>query len=205
MLLHHLSINLNGNSSSNINRERGVAAKSRMFNKQASDPKSKPDEILKVLALQPGQKVVDIGAGGGYFSIRFGEAVNGEGHVYAVDTDSGKADFIKKSAAEKGLGNIEVVLVEKDELSLPEKVDLIFLRNVYHHIPNRVKYFTKLKESLKPGARLVIVEHKGDGGIHRFFEHRVTGETIIQEMTQAGYRVTESLDILPKQTFTIFQ
>jgi arsenite methyltransferase len=182
-----------------------VAAKSRMFNNQASDPKSKPDEILKVLALQPGQKVADIGAGGGYFSLRFAEVVSSQGHVYAVDTDSGKVDFIKKSVAEKGASNIEVVLVGKEGLSLPEKVDLIFLRNVYHHIPNRVEYFTKLKESLKPGGRIVIVEHKGGGGIHRLFEHRVTGETIIEEMTKAGYRVAESLDILPKQSFTIFQ
>jgi arsenite methyltransferase len=182
-----------------------VATKSRMFNKQASNPKSKPNEILKVLALQHGQKVADIGAGGGYFSLRFAEAVSDQGHVYAVDTDSGKADFIKKSVAEKGVGNIEVVLVGKEGLSLPEKVDLIFLRNVYHHIPSRVEYFIKLRESLKPGGRIAIVEHKGGGGIYRLFEHRVTGETIIEEMTKAGYRVAESLDILPKQSFTIFK
>jgi len=176
-----------------------------MFNRQAADPKSKPDEILKVLALQAGQKVADIGAGGGYFSFRFSEAVSSQGRVYAVETDSGKIEFMKKSIAEKGAGNIEVVLVKKEEVTLSEKVDLIFLRNVYHHIPNRVEYFAKLKESLKPEGRIAIVEHKGGAGLHRIFEHRVTGETIIEEMTKAGYRVIGNLDILPKQSFIIFQ
>jgi arsenite methyltransferase len=181
-----------------------VATKAKMFNRQAADPKSKPDEILKVLALQPGQKVADIGVGGGYFSLRFAEAVSSQGKVYAVDTDPGKVDFIKKSVAEQGTGNVEVLLVGKEGLTLPEKVDLIFLRNVYHHIPNRVQYFAKLKESLKPGGRIAIVEHKGGGGIHRLFEHRVTGETIVEEMTKAGYQVAERSDILPKQSFIIF-
>jgi arsenite methyltransferase len=156
------------------------------------------------LALQNGQRVADIGAGGGYFSLRFAEAVSGQGRVYAVDTDSGKIEFIRKSVAEKGVGNIEVVLVGKESVNLPEKVDLIFLRNVYHHIPNRVEYFSKLQESLRPGGRIAIVEHKSGGRFHSIFEHRVSGETIVEEMTRAGYHVAESLDILPKQSFTVF-
>jgi arsenite methyltransferase len=176
-----------------------------MFNNQAADPKSKPDEILKILATQPGQNVADIGAGGGYFAFRFAEMVGSQGHVYAVDTDSGKLDYIRKLAAEKGAANVEVVLAGKDGVALPEKADLIFMRNVYHHLPSRVEYFAKLKESLKPQGRIAIVEHKAGGGFHRLFEHRVSAETIVEEMTKAGYRVTGSFDILPKQSFTIFQ
>jgi len=44
-------------------------SKAKMFNKEASDPKNKPDQILKAIALQPGKCIVDIGAGGGYFSL----------------------------------------------------------------------------------------------------------------------------------------
>jgi arsenite methyltransferase len=183
-----------------------MASKAKMFNRQAANPESKPDEILKSLALQQRQKIADIGAGGGYFSLRFAEAVGKQGRVYAVDTDSGKIEFIRKSAAEKGLGNVQVVLVGKEGLTLPEKVDLVFLRNVYHHIANRVEYFAKLKDWLKPDGRIAIVEHKGGGrfGLHRIFEHRVTRETIVEEMTKAGYRIGESMDYLPEQSFTIF-
>jgi arsenite methyltransferase len=55
--------------------------KAEMFNREASDPKNKPDDILNVLELQPGQKVADIGAGGGYFSLRFAEIVGKSGRV----------------------------------------------------------------------------------------------------------------------------
>jgi precorrin-6B methylase 2 len=61
--------------------------KAEMFNRKASDPKNKPDKILEALTLQQGQKVADIGAGGGYFSIRFAEAVGRDGRVFAVDTN----------------------------------------------------------------------------------------------------------------------
>jgi SAM-dependent methyltransferase len=133
---------------------------------------------LKTLALQQGQKIADIGAGGGHFSLRFAEAVGKQGVVYAIDTDSGKIDFVRRSVAEKRLGNVHVVLAGKESVTLPEKIDLVFLHNVYHHIPNRVKHFAKLRESLKPDGRIAIVEHNRSGrfSFHRIFEHSVTRE-----------------------------
>ena len=99
-----------------------------------------------------------------------------------------------------------MVLAGKESVTLPEKIDLIFLRNVYHHIPNRVKYFAKLRESLKPDGRIAIVEHNRSGrfSFHRIFEHSVTRENIVEEMTKAGYSIAESIDFLPEQPFTIF-
>jgi predicted methyltransferase len=48
-----------------------MASKAKMFNREAANPKNKPEEILKTLALQQGEKIADIGAGGGYFSLKF--------------------------------------------------------------------------------------------------------------------------------------
>ena len=120
--------------------------KASMFNNKASDPKNKPDWVLDRLALQSGNIVADIGAGGGYFSLRFAEAVGKDGVVFAVDTNSGFLKFINERAKEKGLDNVETVLASEDGASLPESVDLIFMRNVCHHIPNRINYFIKLKK-----------------------------------------------------------
>jgi len=192
-----------------VKLERGeqMAYKARMFNKQAADSKNKPKEILKALALQQGEKIADLGAGGGYYSLEFAEAVGRQGVIYALDTDPDKIEFIQRSAAERGLSNVQAVLVEEKNVTLPEKVDLIFLRNVYHHISNRVEYFAKLKESLKPNGRIAIVEHNSSGrlSLHEIFEHRVAKENIIEEMITAGYCIEESLDFLPKQSFTIFR
>jgi len=179
----------------------------KMFNRKASDPKNKPDQILETIALQLGQNVADIGAGGGYFSLRFAEAVGNEGHVFAVDTNSSFLEFIKESAEEKGLDNVETVLATEDGLNLPENVDLVFIRNVCHHIPNRVEYFRKLKSSLKPNGKVAIIEYKRGGGLfsfRRMFGHHVPKEIIVEEMNKAGYRLEKGFDFLPEQSFTIF-
>jgi arsenite methyltransferase len=183
-----------------------MASKARMFNMEAANPKNKPEEILKTLALRQGQKIADIGAGGGYFSLRFAQIVDKQGAVYAVDIDPGKIEFIRKNALEKKLDNVHAILSGKESPALPEKMDLIFLRNVYHHISNRVEYFAKLKESLKPDGRIAIVEHSRGGrfSLHRLFERRVSRETVVEEMTNAGYSISENIDFLPNQSFTIF-
>jgi len=180
--------------------------KAKMFNRKAADPKNKPDQILEPLALQLGQNVADIGAGGGYFSLKFAETVGEKGRVFAVDTNPEFLEFIRKNAKEKELDNVETVLVTQDSLTLPERsLDLVFMRNVTHHIPNRVKYFRKLKPFLKPKGRIAIIEYRRGGrfGFRRISGHYVPREIIIEEMKEAGYRSKEDLDFLPEQSFTI--
>lgn len=91
-------------------------------------------------------------------------------------------------------------------LTLPENVDMVFMRNVCHHIPNRLEYFRRLKDLLKPGGRIAIVEYRN---ARRFsfrgvFGHYVPREVIIKEMNKAEYQLQEDLDFLPAQSFTVF-
>jgi predicted methyltransferase len=65
-----------------------------MYNRQAASPASKPEQILEILDIHPGGKVADIGSGGGYYALRFAQAVGNEGHVYAVDTNP---EFLKNT------------------------------------------------------------------------------------------------------------
>ena len=179
----------------------------KMFNKRASDPKNKPDQIIEAIALRPGQSIADIGSGGGYFSLRFARIVGEEGRVYAVDTKPEFLEYIKNSAKEKGLNNVIPTLLLGDELNLSEKsLDLIFMRNVTHHIPNRVEYFKSLKRFLKPDGRIAIIEYK-KGKIFTFrglFGHYVPKETIVQEMKEAGYLLENDFNFLPEQHFAIY-
>lgn len=182
-------------------------SKARMFNKKASDPKSKPDQILETLALQHGQNIADIGCGGGYFSLRFAGKVGREGKVYAVDTNQGFLEFVRDSAEEQGLSNVETILVTGEDLPLPERsLDLVFMRNVCHHLKNRVEYFKKLKRFLKPEGRVAIIEYKRAKPFtfRGMFGHYVPKETIIREMGEAGYLLEKEFDFLPEQHFTIY-
>jgi len=182
--------------------------KAKMLNRKPSDPQNKPDQILEALELRQGQNVADIGAGGGYFCLQFAKVVGSKGKVYAVDTNPELLKFIEQKAKELGLNNVETIIVTGEDLALPERsLDLVFMRNVCHHLTNRVEYFKKLKRFLKPKGRVAIVEYKRAKPFtfHGMFGHYVPRETIIEEMKEAGYRVKQEFDFLPEQSFTIFQ
>lgn len=181
--------------------------RAKMFNRKASDPRNKPDQIVEAIGLRYGQTITDIGAGGGYFSLRFAEIVGGKGKVYAVDTNPKFLEFIKNNTEKKGLNNLIPVLAKEETLNLPEKsLDFIFMRNVTHHVPKRVEYFKNLKEFLKPDGRIIIIEYKR-GKFFTFrgiFGHDVPKETIIWEMKEAGYLLEREFDFLSEQHFTIY-
>lgn len=181
--------------------------KAMMFNRRASHRRSNPDQILDALALKQGQAIADIGAGGGYFTLRFAETVGTEGRVYAADTDQSLLRSIENNAKQEGLNNIQTILVTEKNLTLPERsLDLIFMRNVCHHLEDRVEYFKRLKSALKPEGRVAIIEYRrsNDFTFRGLFQHYVPRETIIEEMKKAGYRVEEEFDFLSEQSFTTF-
>ena len=178
-----------------------------MFNKRAANPKFKAGQIIETLALKNGQTIVDIGSGGGYFTFKFAKAVGEEGRVYALDTNQEFLEFIKKEALKQGLSNIITVLTTSDYPDLPKHVfDYIFMRNMTHHLSNRVEYFKELKENLKSDGKVVIIEYDGRGGFsfHKISGHFVPQQTIIDEMKEAGYKTHKSFDFLSEQSFTIF-
>ena len=180
--------------------------KAKMFNKKAANPKNKPDQIIEAIGLKLGQSIADIGAGGGYFTLRFADIVGNEGRVYAIDTNPEFLQFIKINAKEKGLNNT-VTILAKDRLDLPESsLDFVFMRNVTHHIPSRVEYFRDLKRFLKSDGKIIIIEYK-KGKFFTFrglFGHDVHKETIMQEMEEVGYLLEKEFDFLPEQHFTIY-
>ena len=182
--------------------------KAKMFNRKAAGPKSKPDKVIRSLSLKEGQHVADIGVGGGYFSFRFAELVGESGKVYGIDTDRKFLEFLETNAKKQGYSNIVTVLAEGKGFPLSSnKLDLVFLRNVCHHIPDRVNYFREIATCLKPDGRVAIIDYSGKGSwsFHRMFGHYVDKGTISLEMIEAGYQLSEEYDFLPEQSFQVFR
>jgi ubiquinone/menaquinone biosynthesis C-methylase UbiE len=175
------------------------------FNETAAAQKSQPDRILGTLSLKPGMRVADLGAGGGYFALRFARRVGERGKVYAIDVKPDYLDFIRARAEEKGLNNVTTLLAEENSSGLPDNsVDLVFLRDVYHHLQERPRYFERLAKALRKQGRVAIIDYHESGLWHRLFGHSTPRETIIREMKEAGYRLIESHDFLERQSFTIY-
>ena len=83
--------------------------RAKMFNRRASERKSMPDTVIQSLGLSPGKIVADIGSGGGYFSLRFAQAVGKSGKVYAVDVDPKLLDYVRRQGEAMGLSNLLTV------------------------------------------------------------------------------------------------
>jgi arsenite methyltransferase len=179
-----------------------------MLNRKASNPKAKPEQVIESLKLHPNQIIADIGAGGGYYALRFAKIVGNQGKVYAIDSNPEFLLMINEQSKENGLNNITTVpAADVKSVLKPAELDIIFVRNTYHHLESRVNYFSEIKPFLKPSGRIAIIEYKKAGSIfsfHRIFGHFVKPDIINNEMQQAGYEVAELLNFLKEQSFTIF-
>jgi ubiquinone/menaquinone biosynthesis C-methylase UbiE len=127
------------------------------------------------------------------------------GRVFAIDMNPKFLEFIRYSAEKNGFENVETVLAAEDTPNLPDKsVDLIFMRNVCHHLRDRAEYFRKLRNFLKSDGRIAIIERAKPLTLHGFFGHYLPRETIMSEMEEAGFMVDQEFDFLPGQVFIIF-
>jgi ubiquinone/menaquinone biosynthesis C-methylase UbiE len=169
------------------------------------DAKQQPARVVETLAIERGQVVADLGAGGGYFTFRLADSVGPEGKVYAIDIDPDMTGYITNAAQQRGYRNVEAILAEPDDPKLaPESVDLIFTVNTYHHITDRAAYFARAKRYLRPGGRVAIIDYRPEGFFQRLFPHSTEGEEIKREMSEAGYRLAGEYDFLTEQNFLVF-
>ena len=121
--------------------------------------REKIDYVLKELDLRSGDVVVDVGAGDGWWTERMAKCVGPTGTVHAVEVEEKLVDQMKKRFA--GLPHVRPCLCKPDDTLLPEKsCDLVFLSQVYHHLPKdgRVDYLRRLRKVAKPTGRLCVIE-----------------------------------------------
>lgn len=165
----------------------------------------KPDEVIRTLGIRPGDRVADLGSGGGYFTFPLARAVGPSGKVFAVDVDQGLNEYVTERARQEGLENIQVIPAKYDDPLLPAAgVDLILTCNTYHHLQHRVSYFQNVRKYLRRGGRVAIVEFNGKHWLTRMFGHWTGDDEIRREMEAAGYRFEAEYDFLPRQTFLMF-
>ncbi len=173
-----------------------------------SDPSrdvwQKPQGVVEKLAIVPGSRVADLGAGGGYFTWHLAKAVGPRGTVYAVDIEEKAIDMIFKEMVARGTPNVRPILAERHDPRLPEPVDLVFSCNTYHLINDRVAYFRSLASSLRPGGRIAILDAHPRGLVSGLFGHKIKKEAVRREMKDAGYLLVGDYDLIDRQHFQIF-
>lgn len=175
-----------------------------VFDDPARDAWQKPHDVIRALALAPDARIADLGAGTGYFAARLANMLPG-GRVYAVDIEADMVRYLEARAKREGLGNVVAVKGEPDDPRLPEKVDLILLVDVYHHISNRPSYFRRLRASLRPGGHIAVIDFKLDSPEGPPRSARIAPDVVRTEMKAAGYGLAAEHRFLPHQYFLVFR
>ncbi len=166
----------------------------------------KPDQVVSALNLKPGQTVVDIGAGTGYFTRRFARAVGPSGKAIGLDIEPGMIEYMNADAKKLNLSNYQARLVKPDDPELaPGSADLIFFCDVLHHIDDRVAYLKKLEPALKPGGRVAVIDFKKTAPLGPPASMKIPVQEMIAQFNKAGYRVASDHQFLPYQYFLEFK
>jgi ubiquinone/menaquinone biosynthesis C-methylase UbiE len=171
----------------------------------ARDAWQKPHEVVMALDLKPGMTVADIGAGSGYFTLRFARHVGTEGAVLAVDVSQPMLDEVGRRARAASLATVRPVLARPDDPLLPTAgVDVVFICDTWHHIEQRQAYLAKIRRALKAGGRFVIVDFHKDSPVGPPASMKLTRAEVLAEVRQAGFTLASEPTMLPHQYFLIF-
>src|SRR5258708_20736269 len=148
---------------------------------------NKPEQIMDALKIADGSIVAEIGAGGGWFTLRLAHRVNQNGLVYAEDIQPLMLEAIKRRVQRENLTNVHTVLGTTKDSRLPHGLDAILINGAYHEMENPIAVLKDAAQSLKPQGRIGIVDFSpGAGGPGPEPEQRVDPEIVVKGATTAG-------------------
>jgi ubiquinone/menaquinone biosynthesis C-methylase UbiE len=166
-----------------------------------------PDQALDLLNLRAGMTVADVGAGTGYMSLRMARRVGPTGKVYANDLQPEMLQRLRAKSQREKLSNVETVQGTERDPKLPANtMDLVLLVDVYHEFSEPQAMLGKIRESLKPDGRLVLLEYrKEDPSVPIRPEHKMSVAEVKTEVEAEGYKLDQVIEKLPRQHIIIFR
>jgi SAM-dependent methyltransferase len=168
----------------------------------------KPDQVMDALRIAEGTTVADLGAGGGWFTMRLARRVGRQGRVYAVDVQRLMIEAIRRRVQREGLANVVVpVQGESVDPKLPAdaRTDAVLIVDAFHEMEDPVLLLKNVSRTLRPHGRIGIIDYReGDGGPGPDAAERVPPSVVISQAAAAGLKLVEQHKFLPYQYFLIF-
>lgn len=169
------------------------------------DQWQKPDQIMDALGIAEGSLVADLGAGGGWFTIRLARRVLPNGVVYAEDIQPQMIEAVTRRVQLEGLTNVKAVLGTANDPRLPTGIDAVLIVDAYHEMEDPVALLKNVARSLKPQGRIGIVDfNPGGGGPGPEPEERVDPQAVINAAAAAGLQLSARAAVPPFQFLLVF-
>jgi len=201
---HHAHGDHHGHGGPLVHRFEKAEDWAKRFDDPARDAWQKPAEVVTAMAISPDMIVADIGAGTGYFEPHLSRAVGPKGKVLALDIEADMVRYLRERATREKLENVEAKQVSMSDPGLgKESVDRVLVVDTWHHIDGRKAYAEKIRDGLRPGGALVIVDFTMEATQGPPKEHRITAEKVIEELTSAGLSAELATETLPEQYIVI--
>jgi ubiquinone/menaquinone biosynthesis C-methylase UbiE len=163
-----------------------------IFDAPGRDERLQINRVMDMLGIEPGKSVADIGAGSGWFTVRAARRVTASGTVYAVDINPEAIPYIDGRAKKEQLQNIRTILSKPDDPQIPaDSIDAVLLLKTYHEVAHPVVLLRNLRSSLKPGAKVGIIDRNGNGA-----NHGVIKDVVVREAAEAGYELRDTEDFV---------
>jgi SAM-dependent methyltransferase len=155
--------------------------------------------VLRACRVQPGDRVADIGAGSGFYTLMFAQAVGPSGWVAAVEVSTRFLEFLNERAMKQGVTNITPVLGTDESINLPpDCLNLAFVCDTYHHFEYPQSTLASIRRALRAGGTLVIVDYErqpGKSSAWTLGHVRAGKEQVRQEIEAAGFQFVEEVKI----------
>lgn len=180
-----------------------------VFERDGREVWDRRDDIIRVLDLQPGMAIADIGAGTGFFTMLMAREVGPMGKAYAVDIAPEFVKAIELRAKGRGIDNIVGIVNDQKSTRLPpQSVDLVFISDTYHHFEYPMTTLKSIHDALRPGGELVVIDFKRIPGFSSpwVMGHvRAGEEQVTTEIQSAGFELVQRPDFMQTQYFLRFR
>jgi ubiquinone/menaquinone biosynthesis C-methylase UbiE len=179
----------------------------RRFESDSREVYAARQQVLAACHIQPGDRVADVGAGTGFYTLLFAKAVGPDGWVVPVEVSTKFLEFLNQRATQQGVTNITPVLGSDRSINLPpNSLNLVFICDTYHHFEYPQEILASIHRSLRDGGALVIVDYEripGKSSAWTLGHVRAGKEGVRREIEAAGFEFVEEVKI-PKFRETYF-
>ncbi len=162
-------------------------------------------QLARLLALEPGMTVAEIGAGQGAMTVSMAAYLGPQGQVFSTEIEPDKRKDIEEKVSGSGLHNVTVLEAAADSTNLPPGCcDAVFMAKVYHHFTQPAEIGASLFEAIRPGGRLAVIDFSPitwgpfpprPGGVpDDRCGHGMPQEVLIEELAAAGFQLDQVVD-----------